>query len=205
MYHPHDVCPTLHPFGQRLTGSRMAHGGFITSLIQAATNEYFRLHYPELSLLDALSVQVQFLQPVPVGVVFLEVNDVKIGRKTSVVQVGLQSKNKKGNPTPCAIALVMQGNLGTEKGVTVAVPRNFSDIMPRREDCIRFRDAWWMNLIPVTRKLQQWIPKGGPDACWNDRLGPGTRKTWVKMDDGTGFDTLFLGELCDAVSSFLKL
>jgi hypothetical protein len=35
---------------------------------------------------------------------------------------------------------------------------------------------------------------------WKDRLGPGIREAWIKMDDDSGFDSLFLGKICDPVS-----
>jgi acyl-CoA thioesterase len=54
-----------------------------------------------------------------------------------------------------------------------------------------------MNIIPINRKLRQYIPAGGPNLRWNDRLGPGYREEWIKMDDESGFDVRILGKLCD--------
>jgi len=69
--------------------------------------------------------------------------------------------------------------------------------MPKREDYVRWGDAWWMNLISINRKIRQYLLCGGPDARWSDRLGPGIREAWQKMDDDSGFDSRFLGKLCD--------
>jgi acyl-CoA thioesterase len=54
-----------------------------------------------------------------------------------------------------------------------------------------------MNVIPINRKLRQYISAGGANLRWNDRLGPGVREAWIKMDDGSGFDVRILGKLCD--------
>jgi hypothetical protein len=56
-----------------------------------------------------------------------------------------------------------------------------------------------MNLLPITRKLRVLIPSRGPDLRWKDRLGPGIRESWVKMDDGSALHSMLLGHLCDPV------
>ena len=108
-------------------------------------------------------MHVQFLNPVPSGPVFCVVKDVKIGRKLSTVQVDVQVKGKDEKLVTCTTATVTQGNLAKEMGVSGTVPSVVKAGMPRREHCERWGEAWWMNLIPVTRKLRQYVPVGRPD------------------------------------------
>jgi hypothetical protein len=128
------------------------------------------------------------------------VKDLKIGRRLSVVQIELQTKGQDGKLATRTTAIVTQGNLATESGPTGKSPYNFKADLPRREDCVRWNEKWWMELVPITRQIRSWLPPGGPDARWQDRFGPGVREGWIKMDNGSGFNSLFLGQLCDPVS-----
>jgi hypothetical protein len=95
------------------------------------------------------------------GPVIFKFRDLKLGRILSTVQVELQSKDSDGKLTTRTMAIVSQGNLASQNGLTGTAPQKFD--MPRREDCERWNEAWWMNIIPINRKLRQFIPAGGPD------------------------------------------
>ena len=95
------------------------------------------------------------------GPLIFKFKDLKLGRILSTVQVELQMKDSDGKVTTRTVAIVSQGNLALQDGLTGTTPQKFD--MPRREDCERWNEAWWMNIIPINRKLRQFIPAGGPD------------------------------------------
>ena len=50
------------------------------------------------------------------------------------------------------------------------------------------------DLIPINRKIRQYVPPGGPDVRGNNRSNPGIREASVKTVDGLGLGSLFLGD-----------
>lgn len=117
-----------------------------------------------------------------------------------MVQIELQTKGQDEKFATRTTAIVAQGNLATENGPTGKSPYNFKADLPKRGDCVRWNEKWWMELVPITRQIRAWVPLGGPDVRMKDRFGPWIREAWIKMDDGSGFNSLFLGQLCDPVS-----
>jgi acyl-coenzyme A thioesterase PaaI-like protein len=186
------------PAGECLANTySIAHGGFITSLTQNATREYFLLRYPSISQPDAINLQVLYIPPVPCGEVRIVVEDLKIGRKISMVRVEVQIEDEAGKFATRTISLVTQGNLAAQQGINGPISLSLKSTMPHREDCERWVPKWALEMVLVNLKLQYFIPSGGLDARWPDRFDPGVREGWVKMDEGTSFDTLSVGSLAD--------
>lgn len=94
------------------------------------------------------------------GPFIFKFKDLKLGRTMSTVQVEQQAKDSEGKLVTRTLAIVSQGNLALQKGLTGTMPQKFD--IPRREDCKRWNETWWMNVAPVTRKLRQYIPEGDP-------------------------------------------
>lgn len=193
-------------------GGSRAHGGYTSSLLLSCARAYFAGVHPTRPLPDPIATHVQFLSPAPDGPARLTVRELSSGRQYATVQIELQSPEKDGSFKTCHIAMVTQGNLATEKGMSIettpAIPR---DEMPDRErDCERLRQPGWaLRAFAVGDKLKTLHVKGGVDGKWV--AGPGglsTRDCWMRFsDEEVRFDVLSLGLLCDFVGGrrFLSL
>jgi hypothetical protein len=147
---------------------------------------------------------VQFLKRVVPGPIRLCVSPINLGPRVSVIQVDLQNEeNKAGGFKSCVMATVTQGNLATEKGISLPThPVSKKPGIPDRElDCEEFIvPPIVRQLAPAFIKLSGRVIKGGPDGWYSDHLGKSIREIWYTFADGTGFNLLSLGYLTDCVS-----
>jgi acyl-coenzyme A thioesterase PaaI-like protein len=184
-------------------GGTHAHGGYTTSLILSTARAYFLSAYPSRSFPDPINTHVQFLSPASIGPARLCVRELSSGRQYFTIQIELQKAEKDGSFKTCHIAIVTQGNLATEAGMTIeTTPTTPKEEIPDREkDCERFKQpAWVLRALSVANKLRTFNVKGGVDGKWSDRHGLGVRECWMGFsDESTRFDVLSLGLLCDFV------
>ncbi|KAF4630465.1 hypothetical protein G7Y89_g7679 [Cudoniella acicularis] len=190
-YLPHDWCSVV----------GRGHGGTTVTYIQAAATQYFRHRYPSLSQPDAIHLQIQFIAVVPQGPLVFAFRDIKLGRKFSVVEVEIKAKGRDGKLSTRAVAIVTQGNLATEAGATWENCEKSANAPVPRHLCERWCEEWWMNALQTARQYRLYIPKGGPDRQFKNRFGPGIRETWSKIDDGSAFEVVHLGTLCDPIAA----
>jgi hypothetical protein len=135
---------------------------------------------------------VQYLGPLPHGNFNVEILDLKLGNKHSVIQVVLKASNSQN---PSIVTLVPLGNLAA-KGHSIE-PQAVT--LPDREnDCMRWTDAMFFNLSPTSSKMRSYVPK--EDLVPYGRQNK--RDMWVKVDDeNDSFDFPHLGFIADMVNA----
>ena len=147
---------------------------------------------------------MQFIRRVAPGPITLSISPVNLGPRVSVIQIDLQSEQPEaGGFKSCVIATVTQGNLATEKGISLpthpAVKKG--DIPDRDRDCEDFVvSPATQQIAPVFMKLSGRVVKGGSAGWYSDHLGKSIREIWYTFADGTDFDVLSMGYLTDCVS-----
>jgi hypothetical protein len=105
------------------------------------------------------------------------------------------------------LATVTQGNLATEKGLSLTTePALRKEDIPKLEECEdRVYPAYLEKIAPAALKLREKRLKGGIEGTGNAEKGRSVRETWFTFADGTGFDVLSLGYLTDKVRLFLSV
>ena len=174
----------------------VAHGGFCAAVIISTSRNYSVSKHPKLDQPDVVHMHIQYLSPLPHGEFRVEMQDLKLGSKHSVIQVALKSSSPS-SPGPSSIALITLGNLGA-KGHSIPAPDiSFPD---RERDCVRWADAMFFSLAPTSSKMRSYVRKGGPTPLWSPDLGRNKRDMWVKVDDDNdSFDFPYLGFVIDMV------
>jgi Thioesterase-like superfamily len=153
---------------------------------------------------DPISVHVQFLDSVPPGSIQIRIDELRIGRRNSVLQLSILA-GKGDQPKTYLTAIATMGNFVSEKGPShPTIPSISADLIPDREkDCERWGDpslSQIFNGVTPASHTRYWTPKGGPSPLWSPRFGPSVRETWVKRDaENERWDTISLGYLCDMV------
>ncbi|KAH8693566.1 thioesterase-like superfamily-domain-containing protein [Talaromyces proteolyticus] len=186
---PWDWCGQLH-----------AHGGFTVSLIFATTRSYFLAKYPSTPQPDPINSQVHFVQPAPRGRVVLTVTELSHARRYSTVEVKLHDPQGK----LCTAATVIQGNLATEKGPSIAVPPTSlsRDELPHRErDCDQFvHPPLITKIMPVSTKMGV-LRRKGAETQFLSRSGKlNVKEMWMRWNDpNQKLDVISLGSVCDTL------
>ncbi|RAO73554.1 uncharacterized protein BHQ10_009566 [Talaromyces amestolkiae] len=164
-------------------GGLHAHGGFTLSLIFSTVRTYFLRKYPSTPQPDPINSNIHFIQPAPRGRVILTVTELSHARRYSTVEVKL--RDPAG--TICTSATVIQGNLATEDGPSMAVPPVMThDEIPDRERCDQwFRSPLLVKLMPVISKMRVLKRKEAKTQVWSRKgaAGLNTKETWVRWED----------------------
>ncbi|KUL84862.1 hypothetical protein ZTR_08250 [Talaromyces verruculosus] len=180
-------------------GGLHAHGGLTLSLVFSTVRTFFLRKYPSTPQPDPINSDIHFIEPAPRGRVVLTVTELSHGRRYSTVEVKL--RDPAG--TICTTATVIQGNLATEVGPSIAVPPVMTrDEIPDRErDCDEsIRTPLLIKLMPVIMKMRVLKRKGAETQSWSRKgaAGLNTKETWVRWEDlNQKLDVMSLGVLCD--------
>ena len=187
----------------KLTFSRHAHGGYITSVLFSTARTYFLSKYPLLRQPDPINIHVQFILPVQVGKVRLYVSELCIRKRYSVVQVTLKRKHPENLTYETHVtAIITQGNLATENGQTIPVPPMIlKHEIPDIDACEEYMaPEWLLKLLPVSTKLRSFNRRVGKSQVLS-RKGLNVKETWMKWaDKAQKFNVISLGSVCDNVS-----
>lgn len=107
------------------------------------------------------------------------------------------------------IATVTQGNLATEKGISLpTVPTLRKEDIPDREtECEDYVFSPFIKkFVPASCKLDGRAVRGGVEGTFSDYHGRSFREVWYTFADGSAWDVLSLGYLTDMViPSFLHI
>jgi hypothetical protein len=183
---------------------RHAHGGYITSLLFSTARAYFTSKYPSLQQPDPINVHIQFILPVQIGKVRLDVSEISIRRQYSVAQITLKKLHPENSTYQTHVtAIITQGNLATENGQTIPVPPiilkdEIPNIKAVCEESII--PEWIRKLLPVSTKLRSFKRRGGESRVLS-RKGLNVREIWMRWtDEKQKFNVISLGTVCDNVS-----
>ncbi|KAJ5999868.1 thioesterase-like superfamily-domain-containing protein [Penicillium waksmanii] len=182
------------------SGETHAHGGFITSLLFSTARVYFLSNHPSRSLPDPITIHVQFLLPVEMGVARLRVDEIMIGKRYSTLQITVLNQKGSGHQS-CVTAIITQGNLSTEAGQNIDVPPILSkkEIPDREIACEEWITPNWLaKLLPVSSKWRIRTLKGSKNQFLS-RKGLNVKYIWMKWaDEKEKLDVISLGILCDS-------
>ena len=93
------------------------HGGYVTSCFLSVLRSHFSSTRRQCDQPDTIGLQINFLQRTQIGPATFTVSDLKLGRRTSTVQVSLR---QAGSDECLIVGYFTQSNLSKESGVTSA-------------------------------------------------------------------------------------
>jgi hypothetical protein len=145
------------------------------------------------------------VQPAPRGRVVLSVVELSHARRYSTVEIKLRDPAGK----LCTAATLIQGNLATEEGASIAVPPTSvpRDELPHRErDCDVFEHGPLLTkIMPVTAKMRVLKRKGARTQFLSRNGMLNVKEKWVRWaDPNQKIDVISLGSVCDNVGFYLS-
>ncbi|RMJ07950.1 hypothetical protein CDV36_012441 [Fusarium kuroshium] len=98
------------------------HGGYLAAIFYRVAKFHFSLNHPTRheGCAAPINIQLTFVRRASIGRAILHVIDIKLGRRTSVIQISLmQSPSEQSKAVEKAIAHVTISNLATEAGLSL--------------------------------------------------------------------------------------
>jgi hypothetical protein len=165
----------------------VAHDGYACVIAASAAGAHMSTHHPQLSQIDVVTVQQEFISACNLGPAEVEVTESSLGRQYSILRVQLfqhaplkgESKRSLRNE-----ALIRQGNLSRESmntsGVSLlTIPYTVHYGPPtRRSGCIEWQD------VPALFVRRTAYPKvkvllAPAAASIDSKLGSSVREQWM--------------------------
>ncbi|KAF2832038.1 hypothetical protein CC86DRAFT_312760 [Ophiobolus disseminans] len=170
-------------------------GGYVTGMILEVVRTHFATSLAKQNQPHTIALHVEFLRRTSVGPAIFKVEDVKLGRQTSIVHVTMEQEGRKE-----IIAYVTNSNVDNESGFSYDTEYNLSppvlpvDLAKLEQDT----DQNWKRLgeMPfakfrkATARVKFHFPRNGQELkCGADE--------WICFSDGTNFNNTSIGFVAD--------
>ena len=192
---------------RELCVGEVPNGGYVGSVLLAAAADYLAPRGQP----DTLQVHFQFLGRTAAGPAYVRVQDVKLGRNTSVVHVSLHQGDMldsapwidaTASTNGEVFAYVTNMDLGAEKGISLPTEWTLS-YPPPRPDLHALKSGraqgWKKYYLPLMERVQSlhmleyYVPAGG----FANRA---TQDYWIRCANGETFSNLMLGFVADCAA-----
>ncbi|KAF2857258.1 hypothetical protein K470DRAFT_253566 [Piedraia hortae CBS 480.64] len=193
------------PLSPSWTIGSVPHGGYITSVLLSVAKLHFATTLSSCNQPDTLSVQLSFLRRTQTGPATVTVQDLKLGRQSSVIYVSLEQEGREE-----VVGFITQTDFGREEGVGFGmdwgiyppppvVTGSFGEMDRGRDANWGERKVWPLHRFrPAMGMMRSWFPRGG-------QLGKGIVDQWVcPRDDDKRWTTDCLGFIVDAFPQIVE-
>lgn len=170
-------------------------GGYVTGCVLEVVSTHFATALSKQNQPHTIALHIEFLRRTQVGPASFKVEDVKLGRQTSVVHVRMSQDGREE-----VIAYVTNSNMDTEEGVgydtryTLRPPPPTVDLDKLEAD----KDVNWYveeNMpFPKFRKASAQVKFHFPR---NGHVLPNTADEWLCFRDGSNFTNSSIGFVAD--------
>ncbi|KAL8674678.1 MAG: hypothetical protein Q9168_000910 [Polycauliona sp. 1 TL-2023] len=178
------------------TIGNVPHGGLVTSCFLSAVALHFSTTHAARSQPHTITLHLSFLRRTSVGPATFTIRDVKLGRRTSTVQMALTQDNEI---EPRVVGYLTQSNLHTEQGISLDTawslhppPLPLVSTNALKED----NDPNWQrahrpsSFRKAAARTTWYLPRHG-------QLGPAMADEWICLADGGRFTQTSLGFVVD--------
>jgi len=184
------------------------HGGYVTSCFLEVAQLHFKSTLASQNQPHTIALHLDFLRRTHVGPALFTVQDVKIGRQTSVIHVSLsQSLDSNGEPPSEeanvreeVVGYITNSNISTETGMTLTTGFELDPPPPtvnlahlgqgKDELWARQDNMPFATFRKATKKIQYHFPVGG-------QVDQGISDEWLRFSTGEKFTNASLGFVCD--------
>ncbi|CAI6341450.1 unnamed protein product [Periconia digitata] len=177
-------------------------GGYVTGCILEVVSKHFHTSLAKLHQPHTIALHVEFLRRTQVGLATFKVEDVKIGRQTSIVHVHMSQDGREE-----IVAYVTNSNIHTEQGVTFDT---HYELHPQRpavdfgkleldtdENWKRIRENPFPKFRKALSRLHLYSPRTGQTVAH-------TADQWVCFTDGKNFTDSSVGFVADMFPQILE-
>lgn len=169
-----------------------------------AACQFSRAHFQERQHHEPLSLNIEFLLPVPQGSYVITLALLHSSASTVTIQANIVPAKSSESHIHCHSII----RIGTLKRTGVANEGIYSQKVtniPDRMDCDRWTQAFFYHVNPPSSTTRCYTPRGGKNALWSPRFGGRNfRHMWHKLDNGNLFSMEHLPLIADLVRLWLE-
>ncbi|KZM21601.1 uncharacterized protein EKO05_0008054 [Ascochyta rabiei] len=169
-------------------------GGYVTGCILGVVKTHFSTSLAKQNQPHTIALHVEFLRRTQAGPALFKVEDVKLGRQTSIVHVSMEQEGRQE-----IVAYVTNSNITAEEGFTFDTQHELSP-QPPTVDLAKLEtnsDANWMwSEVPfakfrkATAQVRFFLPRAGS-------VRPNIVDEWLCWSNGTNFTNTSVGFVAD--------
>jgi hypothetical protein len=180
------------------------HGGYVASSFMRVVRKHFDTTLKRQNQPHTIALHLDFLRRTQVGLATFHVNDIKLGRQTSVIHVTLTQDDREE-----VVGYITNSNIPTEKGVTYSTnwqlqPQplpisSFSALKDGSDPLWGERHEWpFVDFRKASTKLRSWFPRQG-------QRSPASLDMWYCFrDPNSRFTNESLGYVCDTFPQLIE-
>lgn len=180
------------------------HGGYVTACIQTVVRKHYSTTLKNQNQPHTIAFHLDFLRRTQTGLATFKLQDIKLGRQTSIVHVSLSQDDREE-----VVGYFTNSNIATETGVTYPTDwqlhpqplpvKDFAALEAGSDPHWAERKEWpFVELRKAPTKIRSWFPRAGQRtaACLD---------VWYCFrDPGSRFTNESLGFICDTFPQILE-
>ncbi|KAF1943418.1 hypothetical protein EJ02DRAFT_400430 [Clathrospora elynae] len=177
-------------------------GGYVTGCILEVVKTHFSTSLAKQNQPHTIALHVEFLRRTQAGPATFKVDDVKLGRQTSIVHVSMEQDGRQE-----VIAYATNSNIDTETGFTFDTQHKLSppippvDISKLEQDTdliwARQPELPFAKFRKATAKVIFHFPRAGQSAL-------STADEWLCFSDGSNFTNTSIGFVADVFPQIVE-
>ena len=178
------------------------HGGYVTSIFLSVAKLHFDTVRAAYQQRHTIAVQLTFLRRTSLGPGTFTVTELKLGRRTSTIQISLSQEEQ---PFPLVVGYFTQSNIDAETGISIALPPTLSPVPPISNSTKALRDGTDPDWKLHETKFSKFRKAGQHILTYLPRNGqPGVIDQWLKLASGENFTQESLGYVVDSFPQILE-
>lgn len=173
----------------------MPNGGYVTGCVLEVVSLHFATALAKQNQPHTIALHIEFLRRTQAGPATFKVEDVKLGRQTSIVHVRMYQEGRNE-----VIAYVTNSNMDTEKGVgfdtgyrlhPAPLPVDLNKLEQNADPNWKWQDKMpFADFRKASNRVKWFFPRTGHAL-------PNTRDEWLCFADGTSFTNSSIGFVAD--------
>jgi acyl-coenzyme A thioesterase PaaI-like protein len=175
--------------------SVVPNGGYVTGCILEVVKTHFSTSLANQNQPHTIALHIEFLRRTQIGPAIFKVDNIKLGRQTSIVHVSMEQEGRQE-----VVAYVTNSNMDTETGFTFDTEHTLSPPMPsvdlskleQDSDPIwaRQKEMPHAKFRKATNRVHFHLPRAGQST-------PASADEWLCFSDGSNFTNTSIGFVAD--------
>ncbi|KAF1838692.1 hypothetical protein BDW02DRAFT_564800 [Decorospora gaudefroyi] len=177
-------------------------GGYVTGCILEVVRTHFNTSLAKQNQPHTIALHVEFLRRTQTGFATFKIDDVKLGRQTSIVHVTMEQFGRQE-----VVAYATNSNIDTEAGFTFDTQHKLSPQVPP-VDLVKLEqdnDPTWMlqaemphaKFRKASNRVKFHFPRNGQSV-------PSTADEWLCFSDGSNFTNTSIGFVADMFPQIIE-
>ncbi|KAJ4408124.1 hypothetical protein N0V91_003472 [Didymella pomorum] len=169
-------------------------GGYVTGCVLEAVKTHFKTSLAKQNQPHTIALHIEFLRRTQAGPALFTIEDVKLGRQTSIVHVTMEQDGREE-----IVAYVTNSNMSAEEGFTFDTqhelqyappPVDLTKLETDSDEHWRWTEVPFAKFRKATAQIKFFLPRAGSAR-------PNIVDEWICFSNGTNFTQTSIGFVSD--------